>query len=179
MINKSNITTLFKALDEALGQKNEKREITVFGSGPLIANDIIDRATVDIDMVDPAMDMGLQLIAADVGEMFNLDMTWLNSAGHIFSRNFPQGWKDRVKVHYKGTNLVVKFLDRRDLIATKFYAACQRGEQDINDLVAIEPSKKELNEAKKWILKSEQDPDWFKHVEYILAEVTKRLKTGD
>ena len=47
MINKSNITTLFKALDEALGQKNEKREITVFGSGPLIANDIIDRATVD------------------------------------------------------------------------------------------------------------------------------------
>ena len=90
MINKSNITTLFKALDEALGKKNEKREITVFGSGPLIANNLIDRATVDIDMVDPAMDMSLQLIAADVGEKFNLDMTWLNSAGHIFSRNFTR-----------------------------------------------------------------------------------------
>ncbi len=178
MINKGNIPELFKALDKALGAKGQKREITVFGSGPLIAKDVIDRATVDIDMVDPEMDMDLQLIAAEVGDQFNLDMTWLNSAGHIFSRNFPKGWKDRVETHYTGRSLTVKFLAREDLIATKFYAACQRGEQDINDLAAYKPSERELMMAASWALSREKDPEWPEQVEYIKAEIKKLKERG-
>ena len=69
MINKVNIKALFKDLDKALEAKEERREITIFGSGSLIIQGIIIqgisnnlRATVDIDMVDPEMDVSLQLI---------------------------------------------------------------------------------------------------------------------
>ncbi len=179
MISKKNIRDLFKELDKALGEKGERREIIVFGSGPLIANDVVDRATVDIDMVEPPMDMILQLIAAEIGDKFGLDMTWLNSAGHIFSRNLPDGWKDRAKGHFEGKSLRVKFLDRGDLIITKFYAACQRGELDINDLAALNPTPPELTKAESWALKRENDPDWPAQVRLTLNTVKKKLKERD
>ena len=176
MIEKNNIHQLFKALDQALGEKQEQREITLFGSGPLIALNIIDRQTMDIDMVEPEIDITLQLIAADVGEKFDLRMTWLNSAGHIFSSDLPVGWKQRAKVHFKGENLNVKFLDRFDLIATKFHAACQRVAQDVDDLVSMKPKNFELVKAKQWTLKRNNGSDWVEQVEKVMETLKRKLK---
>jgi hypothetical protein len=154
MINKTNIVDLLKELDKALEAKDESREITIFGSGALIIQGISNnlRATMDIDIVDPEMDITLQLICADVGEKYDLDMTWLNSAGHIFSRSFPSGWKKRINLIYKGRSLKVSSIHRSDLIATKFYAICTRSlETDRLDLKDLKPSEEELNQTKKWV----------------------------
>ena len=59
MINKGNISNIFEELDKALQNAGEKREFTIFGSGALMALDILSRETIDIDMVDPAIGQDL------------------------------------------------------------------------------------------------------------------------
>ena len=108
-----------------------------------------------------------------------MDFGWLNSAGHIFSRNFPKGWKDRTRTTYKGKCLIVKILDRSDLIATKLNAACQRGVRDIEDLVELAPSQGEIERAKKWVLTCEKVKTWPDHVENTIEELKKNLKLRD
>ena len=177
MINKGNISNIFEELDKALQNAGEKREFTIFGSGALMALDILSRETVDIDMVDPAIDTTLQLLSGDVGKNFGLDFGWLNSAGQIYSKNFPVGWKGRTRTTYKGKCLIVKVLERSDLIATKLNAACQRGVRDIEDLVELTPSPGEIEKAKKWVLTCEEAKTWPEHVENTIDELKKNLKS--
>ena len=81
-----------------------------------------------------------------------MDLTWLNSTGHIFSRSFPTGWKSRVVLVYSGQALKVNSIHRSDLIATKFYAVCTRAlETDRMDLKDLRPTKNELTQAKMWV----------------------------
>ena len=155
MIDKSNIKRLFEELDRALKSKGQSREFTIFGSGALLIQGIASesRATVDVDMVDQQIDIELQVICSDVGEKFDLNMTWLNSAGYIYSLNFPAGWKGRTTLVYSGDALKVKSLSRKDLIATKLYAACSRQlETDMMDLRDLKPKQAELDFAREWIL---------------------------
>lgn len=177
MINQSNIIKLLEELDRALKNKGQYREFTIFGSGSLLIQGIASesRATTDVDMVDPKIDMELQALCADVGKKFNLDLTWLNSAGYIYSLNFPRGWKDRTAIVYNGDALKVKTLSRKDLIATKLYAACSRQlETDMIDLRDLKPEEFELNFAKQWILSR---PD-AKEVEAKLQSILSTFSRG-
>lgn len=178
MIDKKNIHTLLRDLDSLLSQKSEKREFTIFGSGALILQNITrdDRGTIDIDMVEPAIDMTLQLIAADAGEKIGMNLSWLNSAGNIFSRNFPKGWRERTKIVFRGDSLVVRSLGRKDLVATKFNAYCSRNSvTDFNDLVDLAPTKAELNFSKKWILSLDNAPD-EKHIDGQISNILGKKK---
>lgn len=162
MINQAFVKKLLESLDKALTQKEEKRDIIIFGSSALLALGIAprNRVTMDIDMVDPEIDPTLQLIAAEIAEQWGLDITWLNSAGFIFSRKFPENWKDRIQLVFTGKSLNVSSLGLGDLIATKFYALCARGlKTDYDDLVALKPSQEDLIFAKKWILSRAQKKD--------------------
>ena len=84
--------------------KSEKHDLIIFGSGALLIQGICrhDRATMDIDLVEPKMNATLQLIAFEIAEERGMDIKWLNSAGHTFSRNFPDNWKSRTKLIFKG-----------------------------------------------------------------------------
>jgi hypothetical protein len=178
MIDRNNIHELLKDLDLALSKKGEKRDLTIFGSGALLLQKIAreTRRTIDIDLIEPMMDMTLQLIAAEVGERVGLEMGWLNSAGNIFSRSFPKGWKDRTQNIYRGTALKVKSLGRKDLIATKFNAFCGRDvERDLHDLIDLCPTKAELIFSKKWILSLENGPD-AKRIDDAISIVSKKTK---
>ena len=155
MIDRKNILNLLKIFDDRLTQNKEKKEFTIFGSASLLLQKIArdTRSTVDMDLIEPMMDNALNVLSAEVGDEVGLKMGWLNSAGHIFSRNFPKDWQKRTHVIYSGTSLVVKSLGRKDLIATKFNAYCDRDyERDLFDLIDLAPSKAELTYAKKWIL---------------------------
>ena len=115
---------------------------------------------MDIDLVEPKMNFTLQLIASEIAEKYGMDLKWLNSAGHIFSKNFPNKWKNRTKLIFKGKYLKVKVLSRKDLIATKFYSYCMRNlNTDKNDLFDLKPSKDELNFAKQWVLSLNDSPE--------------------
>ena len=162
MIDRKNIHNLFIQIDEHLEKRDEKYELTIFGSGALLIQGICrhDRTTVDIDLVEPKMNLTLQLIASEIAEKNGMDMKWLNSAGHIFSRSFPNNWKDRTKLIFKREYLTVKVLSRKDLIATKFYSYCIRNlNTDKGDLIDLKPSKDELNFAKQWVLSLSDSPE--------------------
>ena len=161
MIDRKNIHNLFVQIDEHLERKNEKYELTIFGSGALLIQGICrqDRTTMDIDLVEPKINLSLQLIASEIAEKHGMDMKWLNSAGHIFSRNFPNNWRNRTKLIFKGKYLKVKVLSRKDLIATKFYSYCIRNlNTDKSDLFDLKPTKSELNFAKQWVLSLDDSP---------------------
>ena len=174
MIDKENITQLLNKLDEALVKKSLHRQITIFGSGALILQGVASshRATVDIDMVEPDIDMELQLLCAEVGEEYDLDLTWMNSSGNIFSRHFPEGWRTRVIQVYSGRALHVFSLSRKDLIATKFYAACTRALQsDFNDLEDLAPTKSEVEFAYSWVSTKNEYSDIKERIEAVYKKV--------
>ena len=105
------------------------------------------------------MNTTLQLIAFEIAEEYGMDIKWLNSGGHIFSRNFPDNWKNRTKPVFKRRYLSVRVLSRKDLIATKFYSYCMRNlKTDRDDLVDMKPSRDELNFSKKWALSLNNSP---------------------
>jgi len=179
MINKANIKALLRDLDKALEAKGENRELTIFGSGSLIIQGIANdfRATVDIDMLDPEIDITLQLICADVGEKYDLDLTWLNSAGHIYSRSLPSGWRSRVELVYNGVALKVNSIHRSDLIATKFYAVCTRAlETDRMDLKDLRPTRDELIQARAWV---ESQKDYTEVKDLVLETFNSFLDLSD
>jgi hypothetical protein len=153
-INRDNISDLFSDLDHALHKAGEYREITIFGSAAMMAQKLVRRSreTMDVDVADPDLDMAFQVIATNAAESRGHNLGWLNSSGVIYARNFPKGWQDRSRVVFEGTNLTVKSLSKRDLIATKFSALVGRNEaRDLDDLLDLQPSSADLTRAKKWL----------------------------
>jgi hypothetical protein len=169
LIDSKMVGHLFAELDKALAAEGEKREIVIFGSGAMMAQGLLrtERRTEDVDLARPDMDNTFQVIAADVGDKFGLTMGWMNSAGVIFSRNFPVGWEERRTKIYEGKGLVIHSLGRGDLIATKFQALCDRNKpRDVDDITDLKPSKDELAFAKKWVLEQKgSEPDYQRKVE--------------
>ena len=85
-------------------------------------------------------------------------MGWLNTAGLIFSRNFPEGWEDRTRVVFEGESLTVESLARVDLISTKFQALCDRAKiTDRTDMDDLKPTLKEMKKAYEWVVKTKPE----------------------
>ena len=155
MISRKNIHKLFYKIDNLLKKKGERRTFIIFGSSALMLQGLCpeNRITMDIDLIEPKMDTTIQNISAEIGEQLGMDIQWLNSAGSIFAHHFPALWKSRTQQIFKGTALTVKTLSRKDLIAVKFYAYCERNLRiDKDDLILLKPSQKELSFAKDWLV---------------------------
>jgi hypothetical protein len=178
MIDRSNIVAILEDLDKRLAEEGEFRDIVVFGSAALFVQGMGERQTVDIDMVEPEIDNTFQILSAEVGEKYQLEFGWLNSAGHIFSRKFPRGWKGRVERVFEGKALTVSVLARADLVATKLYAACQRGRRDIDDLLAMAVTQDEVKQGAKWVKGRENGSGWSEQVKLVIEEILSLLKKG-
>lgn len=160
MIKNENIKRVFELLNDGLKEKDLNREFTIFGSSALLAQNIAspDRATYDVDILDPEIDIKLQTVSFDVAAKAGLDVTWLNSAGFIFARNFPENWDERSIVVFEGSNLKVRSLSRSDLIASKMLSYCQRlSKTDLIDLKSLQPTNKEIKFITLWI---KERPDY-------------------
>ena len=92
--------------------------------------------------------------AADkVKRDFDLSDNWLNAdPASVMDLGLPEGLMDRVESHHYGKNLMIHFLSRHDQIHFKLYAAADRDRRDIHfsDLIALEPTADELEEAARW-----------------------------
>ncbi len=155
VIDQTNVKKIFEQLDKAMSAKGRKEELVIFGSAALMSQNIRlgPRATHDVDVVKPTFDNEMWLISAEAGEKFGLPMGWLNTAGNIFSRNFPEGWEGRTLEVFKGKSLTVKSLGRIDLICTKFNAYCDRArDTDEQDMLGLSPTKEEMEKAKNWVI---------------------------
>ncbi len=148
MIDKSNLHYLFSELDQFLFDNNESRSLTIYGGAALIALDILNRATFDINVFQPQLDKILLEAISAVGEKHNFNEYWVNSAGKAFVSELPEGWRSRRASIYSGKALNIFSLGRSDLIFTKILAELDR-QENMPDIIRLKPSLNELNSLKR------------------------------
>lgn len=140
----NNLKEILTELDQELTAASEQRTLVVCGGGALLAVDVISRTTRDIDVITPELDPVLQKIAAEVGKRHGLEPGWLNNGPASLARDLQQGWRERTTLIYRGRSLVMESLGRRDLLATKLFAFCDRDEQDLEDILQMKISWSEM-----------------------------------
>ena len=141
--------------------------LVVCGGTALVATNLLQRATRDVDIVALADDSGrlmdpaplpapLISAAREVADDLGLDDDWLNNGpssgdGGLFRLGLPQGLAGRLSWRNFGEKLTVAFISRFDQIHFKLYAAVdQFGGYHATDLQALKPTDDELLAAAAW-----------------------------
>lgn len=162
-----------------LEKKNMSYEIIVAGGAALHLLNITNRLTSDVDIVSPSkIPQDLLLAAMEFAEQSDntLDIAWLNSAASIYTSRLEPNWETRASTSIDLPGLRVKVLARPDLLKMKLGAMCDRG-RDLQDCVALKPSKSELLEAEAWLLSVSKDPTWPKKVKLGFERLEAKLQT--
>jgi len=171
------ITQLF---DEFLKVKELKFEAIIIGGAALALQKVISRETIDIDCLDPKIPTKILEAAAkfrsEHPELL-LAEKWLNNGPDSLVRDLPKGWRERSVSLYKGKAIHFFTLGRNDLLKTKLYAYCDRGD-DFNDCLALKPSAQELDEAYEWVAYQDTNPLWPEHVKEQFSRLKRALKNG-
>jgi hypothetical protein len=167
---KSRIDEVLSALAEQLERGGADRlSLLVCGGATLNVLGFIDRTTRDIDIVaeisideegrislrsaEP-LPPALSSAALHVQRDFNLPDGWLNAGPTSILRfGLPAGLMDRVVTKSYGKSLVVSYLGRYDQIHFKLYAVADQGPgKHLDDLLALRPTREELESAALWCL---------------------------
>ena len=153
---------------------------------------IVERTTRDVDVLaitSSTLDTGLPLLtppeplpeplkrAIDrVARDFRIPEDWVDTTmGLKLQTGLPPGLERRIHWRRYG-GLVVGLVDRYNLIFFKLYAATDSGgpaSVHDQDLLALRPTRLELDEAATWVRK--QDPSGGFSI--ILEQVMERLRT--
>jgi len=156
------VRELLTALSEQLAARGQHYEVVVVGGSALLALELVDRTTQDVDVV--ALRQGGALIKADplpadllearnrVANDFDLPEDWLNPGpASLMDFGLPEGFQERVSTWNLGTGLIVHFVSRLDQIHLKLYALVDQGiGKHEADLRALAPSREELIVAARW-----------------------------
>ena len=170
------MTTLTRVLDPALAAVGELLEkertevaLVVVGGATLNLLGLIDRTTQDVDVIaraenpigvvparlgppDPLPDV-LQRAILRVARDFGLAPDWINTA---IARQWSQGlppWLPHDITWRRYGGLHVGLVGRRTLVALKLFAAVDQSVRSVHgqDLLALNPSDEELDEAAAWV----------------------------
>lgn len=169
------LTPILNALDRKLSNLKEPRELVICGGAALLILDITERQTRDVDVITPTLDPLLKEVAEQVGKQFGLESAWLNNGPEALSKDLESGWEARTQEIYKGKFLKIKSLSRSDLIASKLFAFCDRDENDLDDLLHLKPTLKEIDSLKSWILARDTSELWPARVQKCLKKLKSRL----
>ncbi|MCD6588447.1 MAG: hypothetical protein J7K88_07840 [Candidatus Fermentibacteraceae bacterium] len=188
-----------KILDEALGILGERLQfkgadpvrLVVCGGSALIALNLVTRSTNDVDVVAMVSENGelfspvpfpeiLAEAVDEVATLLELQTDWLNygpssNSGGLFQTGLPDGLLQRAHQSEYGDYLQVFFIDRRDQVFFKVFAAADRLGVHVDDLVALNPTSEEMEAAALWCIT--HDPsDGFRG---ILISMFKELGYED
>lgn len=174
------------AVGERLSNAREPCTIVVAGGAALVLLGIVERPTVDVDVLaragvsgtieppDPLPEPLLRAIAAVARDQGLLD-TWMNTAvADQWRFGLPPGLEDRIRWRGYGA-LRVGIVDRLDLVHFKLYASADQtgpGSVHVRDLIALGPSAEELERAAAWV--REQDPSPEFHA--VVAKVVRHVQ---
>lgn len=188
---------LFRALEalgDLLASRGQSYTCVVAGGTSLAALGVLVRVTGDVDVMavrDAAGELVLapsefpEFLASairDVGREFNMPDHWMNTqmaAG--LTAGMPPGFGERLSWRRFG-GLTVGFVGRRDLIALKLEAASDdpphgRTNVHLGDLISLDATPAELDEAAQWVLAVNVDPrriDTLSWVKRHVAEARSR-----
>jgi hypothetical protein len=173
-LGEAQIEAAFKLLGERLHSESlGSFRLVICGGASLISMSLISRATRDVDVValmteenalvspDPIPD-DLARMARIVAEDLDLDENWLNTGPKdIFHMGLPEGFSQRLTRRDYGANLTVFFSGRLDQIHFKVYAAADQGAgKHLADLLSLNPTDLELEQAAKWTLTHDVSKDF-------------------
>ena len=170
------------SFDEFLHSLGLKLDAVIAGGAALALLGIISRPTRDCDVIHPYLPGPIVEAAkrfarhrSSQGDM--LDETWLNNDAISITNDLPSGWMDRLQVVYQGPSITLNSLGREDLLRTKVFALCDRT-IDLQDCIALAPSKKELEGLLPWLEAQDGNPDWPMHVRAVVDDLRRRMGHG-
>jgi len=175
-----NPSIIIRKFDQFLSEKGVSFEGFAIGAGALHILGVIQRQTVDIDVITPDIPQRIQELA----EEFRLQMNskgmeiipgWFNNGPKQILDALESDWKKRSVKIFEGKSIILHTLGRIDLIATKLVAFCDRQEQDEEDLLQMKPNQHELISALPWAQNYDANPDWAKHVESKAKQLARKL----
>jgi hypothetical protein len=186
------IEEILSALGDILDAQRISVALVVVGGAALILDQHVQRATSDIDVIaisqEPNNPSNKLLsppdrLAQDLAEPirtiardYDLPSDWLNTVvAAQWKTGLPHGFHERVHWRRLG-KLWVGTADRYDLVFLKLYAAADdvgTASVHFQDLLALEPTREELEETAKWV-KSQDVSDQFAEVVEQVVEHAKR-----
>lgn len=167
-LGQKNLGEALQLLGDLLAaQKGSAFWLVVCGGSALLAQNIISRSTLDVDIlamrdweggIDRAIPLpeALKEASAHVADELHLSGNWLNSAVslhfpdlHLLPALFWQKLETREYSHY----LKISFVTRSGQIQLKTYAALNRAKpRDLDDLRTLAPTSTETEAAIHWTL---------------------------
>ncbi len=173
---------VLNAFDRYLEERALSFRGTVIGGAALIVMGVVDRATKDVDCLEPripedVVEASREFARSPAGAAMSLREDWLNNGPESLARDLPGGWMDRRVALYSGNRLILTTLGRMDLLRAKLFAYCDR-QQDFGDCVALAPTALELATCLPWIVDRDTNPLWPDHVRKSLEALKEELKRG-
>lgn len=178
-------TQLIEGIDllgQLLEERGQPHDLVIIGGGALLLLDVIDRPTIDIDVValgdgttfENARPLPDELVQAvrEVGRTLGLPThdvegkDWLNSGPAILlNMGLPEGFAERLQSRTFG-GLTLHLPSLGDLVALKLWAATdiRRGSRravDLADLQAIGPSADDVRAGLQWCGQLDGRPDFW------------------
>ena len=142
-------------------------EVLCCGASALCVLGLLSRSTMDVDVLGVVVrdrDLNpcevfpaeMERAIANAGLELGLADDWFNgSASRLLERGVPEGTLERSLEHRMtfGPCLTVRFLDRRDQVALKLFAAMDPvdGIRHLKDLEEISPEAAEISHALEWM----------------------------
>lgn len=142
-------------------------EVLCCGASALCVLGLLSRSTMDVDVLGlvvrdrdlnpcEVFPVEMERAIANAGLELGLADDWFNgSASRLLERGVPKGTLERSSAHRRtfGPCLTVRFLDRKDQVALKLFAAMDSidGMRHLKDLEEITPEAGEISHALTWM----------------------------
>jgi hypothetical protein len=159
-------------------------DIVICGAMVLLMQGAIDRPTRDIDglgrvvkeggsvvLRKPLMSGEFNTAVERVGNLYGEGKLWFGTAAIILhdDTELPPDIIERAEVKRFGKRLTVRLCSRQHMVCLKMWAAINRGEPDVGDLVEMQTCEEEARVAAAWCL--EQDREALPELMAVLEEV--------
>ena len=183
------IESALTAVGERLAHAHESCAIVVLGGAALNLLAIVDRPTIDVDVLARADDTGaieppdplpdaLRRAIAAVARDRGLLENWMNTTvADQWRSGLPPGLAERIEWRRYGA-LRVGIVGRRDLICFKLYASADQTGPDnvhVRDLLALKPNPEDREGAAEWVRARDSSPEFHAVVARVVAYVQDAL----
>jgi hypothetical protein len=184
------VEAALNAVGERLAYASEPCTIVVLGGAAVNLLGIVDRPTIDVDVLARADEAGaihppdplpdaLQRAIAAVARDQGLLEHWMNTTvADQWRFGLPPGLAERIEWRSYG-GLRVGIVGRRDLICFKLYASADQTGPDnvhVRDLLALKPNDEELGWAAEWVRSQDPSPQFHQTVGKVVEYVGNALR---
>ena len=173
--------TILPEFDKFLHAKGESFNAVVIGAGALTIMKVLNRNTVDFDVLDPKIPPKILKLADD----FRLEMekkghkmikNWLNNGPDGLLVNLAKDWRTRIVPFFKGEAITFHTLGRQELLGDKLWGYCDGRSHDRTAILALKPTSEELLKAAQWVKDQEGNALWPKRVDELTQSLLEELR---